>query len=158
MRIVESDYWEHSFYWWKNRCKYELCVCVIHSLGYKREHRLANSSFDSEMTYMLQHPFTTVVAGPTGCGKSQFVLRLIDNAREMTEPAPSRIWCSYGDCQPIFNNYLQVYFHEGLPQFSNVRNKRVSRKHVYETITPEEHERSISYSKRVRQEQVRKND
>jgi len=68
---------------------------------------------------MLQHPFTTVVAGPTGCGKSQFVLRLIDNARETIEPAPSWTWYSYGECQPIFNNYLQVYFHEGLPQLSD---------------------------------------
>jgi len=63
--------------------------------GIKREHTLANTSFVYEMTCMLQHPFTAVVAGPTGCGKSQFVLRLIDNVREMTEPPPTRIWYSY---------------------------------------------------------------
>lgn len=80
---------------------------------------LANTSFVSEMTCMLQHPFTAVVAGPTGCGKSQFVLRLIDNVREMIEPPPTRIWYSYGEYQPIFNNYPQVYFHEGLPQLSD---------------------------------------
>jgi len=68
---------------------------------------------------MLQHPFTAVVAGPTGCGISQFVLRLRDNAREMIEPAPSRIWYSYGQYQPTFNNYRQVYFLEGLPQLSD---------------------------------------
>ena len=60
--------------------------------GYKTERTLTNSSFDSEMTCMLQHPFIAVVVGPTGCGKSQFVLQLIDNAREMIEPPPTRIW------------------------------------------------------------------
>jgi len=39
----------------------------------------------------LYHPFTAVVAGPTGCGKTAWVLRLIDNLREKIEPVPSRI-------------------------------------------------------------------
>jgi len=40
----------------------------------------------------LCHPFTAVVAGPTGCGKSAWFLRLIDNVREKIGPLPSRIW------------------------------------------------------------------
>ena len=38
--------------------------------NYNEQHTLANTSFVSEMTCMLQHPFTAVVAGPTGSGKS----------------------------------------------------------------------------------------
>jgi len=68
---------------------------------------------------MLQHPFTAVVAGPTGCGKSQFVLRLIDNAHEMIELAPTRIWYSYGEYQHIFGSYPQVHFQEGLPELND---------------------------------------
>ena len=71
------------------------------------------------MSCKLQHPFTAVVAGPTGCGKSAWVLRLIDNAREMIEPPPSRIHYCYGEYQPIFNKYPQVQFHEGLPELSS---------------------------------------
>ena len=63
----------------------------------------------------LCHPFTAVVAGPTGCGKTAWVLRLIDNVREKIEPVPSRIWYYYGEHQPVFNNYPQVHFEEGLP-------------------------------------------
>jgi len=59
------------------------------------------------------------VAGPTGCGKSAWVLRLIDNAREMIDPPPSRIHYCYGEYQPIFNKYPQVQFHEGLPELSS---------------------------------------
>ena len=33
----------------------------------------------------LCHPFTAVVAGPTVCGKTAWVLRLIDNVREKIE-------------------------------------------------------------------------
>ena len=40
----------------------------------------------------LCQPFTVVVAGPTGCGKTAWVLRLIDNVREKIEPVRSRIW------------------------------------------------------------------
>ena len=67
----------------------------------------------------LCHPFTAVVAGPTGCGKTAWTLRLIDNVREKTEPVPSRIWYYYGEHQPVFNNYPQVHFEEGLPQLND---------------------------------------
>jgi len=67
----------------------------------------------------LCHPFTVVVAGPTCCGKTAWVLRLIDNVREKTEPVPTRIWYYYGEHQPVFNNYPQVHFEDGLPQLND---------------------------------------
>ena len=71
------------------------------------------------MSCKLHHPFTAVVAGPTGCGKSAWVLRLIENSREMIDPPPSRIHYCYEKYQQIFNKYTQVQFHEGLPELSN---------------------------------------
>ena len=64
-------------------------------------------------------PFTAIVSGPTGCGKTAWVLRLIDNIREMIEPVSRRIWYYYGEYQPAFNNYVLVHFEEGLPQLSD---------------------------------------
>ena len=49
-----------------------------------------------------------------GCGKTAWVLRLIYNVRQKIEPVPSRIWYYYGEHQPVFNNYPQVHFEEGL--------------------------------------------
>jgi len=86
----------------------------------KSSTQLANTSFDSEMTCILQHPFTAVVAGLTDSGKSQLVLRLVDNVLEMIEPPPTTIWYCYGEYQPTFNSYPNVHFHEGLPESSDV--------------------------------------
>ena len=81
---------------------------------------IRNVSFVFAMSCTLHHPFTAIVAGPTGSGKSQWVLCLIDNALEMMEPPPTRIWYCYGEYQPIFDNYPNVHFHEGLPESSHV--------------------------------------
>ena len=42
-----------------------------------------------------QHPFTCIVAGPTGCGKTTFVARLLRNASEMIDPPPERVTWYY---------------------------------------------------------------
>lgn len=68
---------------------------------------------------MLTHPFTATIAGPTGCGKTQFVFRLIENATEMIDPPPKDVVYCYGEYQPIFRRYPSVTFCEGLPEPSS---------------------------------------
>lgn len=63
----------------------------------------------------FRHPFTGTVAGPTGCGKSVFVFRIIENSTEMINPPPERIVYCYGEYQPLFDNYTNVNFQQGLP-------------------------------------------
>ena len=63
----------------------------------------------------FKHPFTAIVAGPTSCGKTRFVFRLVDNAIQMIDPPPSKIVYCYGEYQQLFCNYPQVVFHRGLP-------------------------------------------
>jgi len=71
------------------------------------------------MTLPLLHPFTVLVAGPTGCGKTNFVFKLIDDVDVMVQPSPSRIVYCYGEYQKLFANYPQVEFRRGLPDFEN---------------------------------------
>jgi len=73
---------------------------------------LPRVSFVVEMSCTLPHPFTAVVAGPTGCGKTKWVLHLVDNAREMIRPPPDRIWYCYGE-------YRHVNFYDGLPDMNH---------------------------------------
>ena len=42
----------------------------------------------------LQHPFTCMVSGPTGSGKTKWVEQLLMDAQQMITPPPDRtIWC-----------------------------------------------------------------
>jgi len=72
------------------------------------------------MSLPLRHPFTALVAGPTGCGKTRFVFKLIENARFLIEPPPSKIVYCYGEYQQLFDAYKsRVTFHRGLPKLED---------------------------------------
>jgi len=69
------------------------------------------------------HPFTAIVAGPTCCGITRFVFRLIDNASSMISPPPTKIVYFYGEYLQIFNQYPHTYFHQGLPNIADFDGK-----------------------------------
>ena len=67
----------------------------------------------------LRHPFPALVAGPTRCGKSQFVKRLLESGEQMIDGAPEKIiWC-YGMYQPAYDEMQRtisnISFIEGVP-------------------------------------------
>ena len=64
-----------------------------------------------------KHPFTCIVAGPTLCGKSTFVTRLLRHAAAMIDPPPENITCCYGERQEAYatTDLTHVRFKEGLP-------------------------------------------
>ena len=64
-----------------------------------------------------KHPFTCIVAGPTGCGKTTFVTRLLRNAPSMINPAPEHVTWYYGEWQSAYENLdiPNVRQEQGLP-------------------------------------------
>ena len=73
------------------------------------------------MALEWKHPFTANVCGPSGSGKSSFVLKFIDNVRDIMSPPPKHIvWC-YGVYQSAFNSVRNVEFHEGLPDAQTLK-------------------------------------
>ena len=71
------------------------------------------------MDVRLKHPFTCVIAGPTGSGKTQFVKRLFVSSGDNIEPTPNNIiWC-YGEYQDAYDHLARVVpeirFVEGFP-------------------------------------------
>ena len=64
-----------------------------------------------------KHPFTCIVAGPTGCGKTTFVARLLRNASTMIDPSPERVTWYYGEWQSAYENLdiPNLHLEEGLP-------------------------------------------
>jgi len=62
-----------------------------------------------------KHPFTAIIAGPTGCGKTVFTFKFISEASDIIESSPQKIIYCYGEYQPIFNEYPHIIFNQGLP-------------------------------------------
>ena len=70
------------------------------------------------MDVRFKHPFTCIISGPSQSGKSVFTFRLISEATEQITPPPEKIMYCYGEYQPVFDEFPQVHFHEGLPDNS----------------------------------------
>ena len=70
------------------------------------------------MALPLKHPFTSLISGATGSGKTQFTLKLIKHASKVINPIPEKIiWC-YGVYQNAFRELPHVEFHEGIPDLA----------------------------------------
>jgi len=76
------------------------------------------------MDTRLRHPFTAIVAGPTGCGKSVFTFKLISEAQNMITPPPDKIMYCYSMYQSLFDQFPSVEFNEGLPDIAQFDGKQ----------------------------------
>ena len=69
--------------------------------------------------FKLIHPFTMIIAAPTGFGKSHFVAKLLKHRETMIEPPPERIIYLYKRWQPLFEEMKEsipnIEFIQGLP-------------------------------------------
>ena len=79
----------------------------------------------AECNCLWKHPFTAVIAGPTGSGKTTFVMRFIKHAHLLMQPPPKDVLYCYGAWQDGFDNLSGVQFHEGLPDKSHLKSGRL---------------------------------
>ena len=82
--------------------------------------------FDTEETMdpRWKHPFTCVIAGPTGSGKTVWVTQFLNQISTLMTPTPEEIiWC-YGEWQPGYNRMKGVTFVEGLPKINEWQGHR----------------------------------
>ena len=81
--------------------------------------------------FALQHPFTGIIVGPTGCGKSQLTNQILSNCRQTIDPCPEKILFCYAESQPglysdIIENMsrscpeIELNFCKGLPNWNQV--------------------------------------
>ena len=70
------------------------------------------------------HPFTAIVAGPTGCGKTEFIYNLLLNNKDYIQPSPTKIYYYYSIWQDKFtkmkDKLSNIHFYEGLTNFQQV--------------------------------------
>jgi hypothetical protein len=77
------------------------------------------------MTITWKHPFTAIVAGPTGSGKSYFVYSFLSQIDQMMDKKVSEVvWC-YGADQALYDRIkesskIKVKFFEGIPPLNEI--------------------------------------
>ena len=99
----------------------------------------------------LKHPFTCIVAGPTGCGKTHFVTQLTKGS--FIDPPPDRIvWC-YGEWQDLYGTLPGIDLVEGLDIHTDPNQRtvvitddlmHVTDEHVSKLFTKGSHHRDLS--------------
>ena len=67
-----------------------------------------------------QHPFSAIVAGPSGSGKSYFVVKFLENIDYMCDVKFANIYWHYSEWLPNINSGLNITFKEGLPDISEI--------------------------------------
>ena len=92
---------------------------TLHGAASLSKANTSASQMVSKTANVLQHPFTCMVSGPTGSGKTLWVERLLMASKLTISPAPERVvWC-YSQWQPIYDRLVQkvpgVEFHQGIP-------------------------------------------
>uniref|UniRef100_A0ABD2W5X1 AAA+ ATPase domain-containing protein n=1 Tax=Trichogramma kaykai TaxID=54128 RepID=A0ABD2W5X1_9HYME len=67
------------------------------------------------------HPWTSMLCGPTGCGKTFFVKKFLKNIDPMSDTRFARVILYYSEWQPTYRELEvdNIEFHEGLPQNSD---------------------------------------
>ena len=70
-------------------------------------------------SFIFLHPFSMIVAGPSRCGKTYWVINLLLNAEERIKPSPEKIVYCYAHWQPkyeVLKEHIDsVVWHEGMP-------------------------------------------
>ena len=73
------------------------------------------------MTLKLQHPFILIGSGPSICGKSTFVIRLLECREQLCDIVfKDIVWCHSENNAP--HHPKNVSFVKGVPEFENPEN------------------------------------
>ncbi|KAG8231306.1 hypothetical protein J437_LFUL006962 [Ladona fulva] len=71
------------------------------------------------MDLRMKHPFCALIAGPSSCGKTFLVSRLLTHKAHMFDVNfQSTVWC-YSECQTFYDTLKDVKFVEGLPNVND---------------------------------------
>jgi hypothetical protein len=73
------------------------------------------------MTLKLQYPFTLIVAGPSSCGKSIFVIRLLDCREQVCDIVFTNIALCHSE-NNVPPHVKNVTFVKGVPDYENPEN------------------------------------
>ena len=74
---------------------------------------------DETHDFVFLHPFTAILAGPSSCGKTTLLKKVLERCQEFIQPSPQRIVWYYKRWQPTYDELTRtipsIEFREGLP-------------------------------------------
>ena len=80
------------------------------------------------MDTRFQHPYTAVLAGPTGSGKTEFIKDFLKNINHLVTPIPTMVLFCYAEWQPAYDEMktygLNLKFVEGIGDLDNLTQGR----------------------------------
>ena len=76
------------------------------------------------MDTRFQHPFCGILAGPSSCGKTYFVERILKQINTLINPVPEEIVFCFSAWQPSYERmksyFKNIKFIEGIPNFDEL--------------------------------------
>lgn len=77
---------------------------------------------------MFFHPFTSIIFGSTGSGKTQFLQRFLKHSKELIENCPSKIMYAYGALNSkileMQRDLENIVLYEGIPSEEDIKQNR----------------------------------
>ena len=102
-----------------------MCVSMVYYKKLWKEVDQCSKITFVDMDTRFQHPFTAVLAGPTGSGKTEFIKRFLQHIHAVVTPNIQEIIFCYGEWQPAYQIMktfpLNITFVEGLPDSDGLK-------------------------------------
>ena len=73
---------------------------------------------DQQIDPRFKHPFSGIISGASSSGKTEWLIKLVHEAKDLITPPPERILWYYGQYQPSYEDprLKDVIFHQNLPE------------------------------------------
>lgn len=91
-------------------------------------------------TSVFKHPFTSIISGPTGSGKTTFLKNLLIYKNILIKPQPNKIILCYKEWQPAYDEFKNsisgIEFHDGILEMSSL-NKNFTNVIIFDDLMNE---------------------
>ncbi len=95
--------------------------------------------------YLFIHPFTCILSGPTGSGKTILLLEILRMKNDLIDKNIDKIVYCYAEDQPLFTEFKsEIEFHKGLYEIERMSSSQVNLLIIDDLMDEASNDKSIS--------------
>jgi hypothetical protein len=95
--------------------------------------------------YLFIHPFTCILSGPTGSGKTILLLEILRMKNDLIDKNIDKIVYCYAEDQPLFTEFKsEIEFHKGLYEIERMSSSQVNLLIIDDFMDEASNDKSIS--------------